>query len=214
MAETPLATLKKVIETEPLSPRAVNDAVPRDLETICLKCLEKVPSKRYASASELADDLRRYLHGEPINARPIRGLAQLWRWHRICQRNRDVRIQSATKLFGIPLVSIAFGHDPERGETHGHAKGIIAFGDVATGVIAFGTIARGLIAFGVIAIGVFGWGAIGIGVLACGAIAIGPVAGGGIAVGWISWGGLSVGYYAWGGFAAGVHAHGGVVWRW
>ena len=48
VAETSLATLKKVIETEPLSPRDLNDAVPRDLETICLKCLEKTPSQRYA----------------------------------------------------------------------------------------------------------------------------------------------------------------------
>ena len=59
-------------------------------------------------------------------------LNELWRWNRICRRNRDVRIQSATKLFGIPLVSIAFGRDPERGETRGHAKGIFAFGGVAT----------------------------------------------------------------------------------
>ena len=62
-------TVKQVIEVEPVSPSRIQYRVPRDLETICLKCLQKEPRKRYATAKEMADDLNRYLVGEPIRAR-------------------------------------------------------------------------------------------------------------------------------------------------
>ena len=62
-------TVKQVLEVEPISPSRVQYRVPRDLETICLKCLQKEPRKRYATAKEMADDLNRYLVGEPIRAR-------------------------------------------------------------------------------------------------------------------------------------------------
>ena len=83
-ADTPLQTLKQVVDAEPARPRLLNPSVPRDLETVCLKCLEKEPSRRYATALALADDLERFENGRPVLARPIGSLARGWRW---CRRN-------------------------------------------------------------------------------------------------------------------------------
>jgi serine/threonine protein kinase len=69
-ADTPVETFRQVLTEEPVPPRQLNSAVPRDLETICLKCLSKEPGHRYATAQALAEELTRYLEGRPILARP------------------------------------------------------------------------------------------------------------------------------------------------
>jgi WD40 repeat protein/predicted Ser/Thr protein kinase len=86
-AATPAETLHQVLYEEPVPPRQLNPAIDRDLETITLKCLHKEPGRRYASAAELADDLRRYRSREPIRARPVSAGGRLWRW---CRRNPAV----------------------------------------------------------------------------------------------------------------------------
>ena len=80
--ETPMETMRQVIDDEPVPPSRRVPRVPRDLETICLKCLEKTPARRYGSAGALVDDLRRYLDGEPIAARRTFAWERAVKWAR------------------------------------------------------------------------------------------------------------------------------------
>jgi WD40 repeat protein/serine/threonine protein kinase len=82
--QTPGDIIHAVAYQDPPRPQLLNAAIAADLETICLKCLEKEPSRRYATAQALADDLERYRHDQPIQARPVPGIERIWRW---CRRN-------------------------------------------------------------------------------------------------------------------------------
>jgi hypothetical protein len=76
--------LLQVLDDEPRPPRRLNDRIPRDLENICLKAMAKTPGRRYATATDLADDLRQFIRGEPVKARPAGWTQRLWKW---CRRN-------------------------------------------------------------------------------------------------------------------------------
>jgi ABC-type amino acid transport substrate-binding protein len=91
-ADTPLDTLVQVVGEEPVPPRRVNPQVPADLETVCLKCLEKEPARRYPSANAVAEELGRFEAGQPVLARPVGRLGRAWRW---CRRNPAVAGPSA-----------------------------------------------------------------------------------------------------------------------
>ena len=80
VAETPVDTLLQVAHNEPVTPRSLNPKIPKELETICLKCLQKHPKTRYATAKDLADDLNRWLEGHSIRAKPTGPLKRAWKW--------------------------------------------------------------------------------------------------------------------------------------
>lgn len=103
-AATAVQTQRQVVENEPVPPRQLNPAIDRDLETICLKCLEKEPVKRYTTAKEVAEEFTRYQQGRPIQARPITPVTRAWRW---CRRNRLVAGLGA--LAGSLLLVLAIG---------------------------------------------------------------------------------------------------------
>src|SRR5262245_55614013 len=96
-------TVGLVLTAEPEPPSRRNPLVPRDLETICLMCLEKDPQKRYASAQALADDLRRFQDGHPIQARRVSSRERLWRW---CRRNpAGAALTAAVAVLSLALAA-------------------------------------------------------------------------------------------------------------
>lgn len=103
IGSTLLETLELVRSQEPASVRQLQPRVPRDLDTICLKCLQKEPKKRYADAAALSRDLGHFLSGEPIEARPVGTLERFYRW---CQRNPRVAALSGAVLGLLITVAI------------------------------------------------------------------------------------------------------------
>jgi WD40 repeat protein/tRNA A-37 threonylcarbamoyl transferase component Bud32 len=106
---TVLETLEQVKTTEPVPPSRLVPGLPRDAETINLKCLQKDPSRRYESAAALAEDLRRYQAGEPIVARPVGSAERAWRW---CRRNPVVASLTAAVLllFAVGFAGVAWNY--------------------------------------------------------------------------------------------------------
>lgn len=97
-------TLTQVLNKEPVPPRTINPAVPRDLETICLKCLEKDWQRRYPKASELARDLDRFLLGEPVHARPAGQMEKLWRW--ACRHSVVATLATGLMVALVALIAL------------------------------------------------------------------------------------------------------------
>jgi hypothetical protein len=111
---TPLETLLQVRSREPAAPSSLKRQTPRDLETICLKCLRKEPERRYSSAQELADDLGRFVRGEPVAARPVGRLERVAKWMR---RNPTVACLSAVAVLAVvagTVASLLFGIEARR----------------------------------------------------------------------------------------------------
>jgi hypothetical protein len=118
-----------------------------------------------------------------------------------------IRRRASITIAHVPLYEISLGSDPARRQLRGHARAIIAIGDVASGVLAIGGYARGVIAIGGLATGLISVGGLSLGLLgAFGGLAIGGLAIGGAAVGGVAVGGSAAGYYACGAVTAGVHA--------
>lgn len=112
-ATTVVDTLKQVMEQEPVSPRILNPTVGRDLETICLKCLEKEPTRRYETARELADDLDRFLKYEPVAAQPIGRLERGWRWCRRHPAHAGMLAFACVALLAIVGVGVALAYQDQ-----------------------------------------------------------------------------------------------------
>lgn len=120
---TAMETVRMVVSQEPAAPTTIVPQIPRDLETICLKCLQKEPAKRYSTADALGDDLQRFLNGEPITARPISSTERLYRW---CRRNLVLASMMALAFIALcsgTVVSSYFAWQAsERAESEGIAK--------------------------------------------------------------------------------------------
>ena len=101
---TVLDTLEQVRVQEPLPPSRLQPNVPRDLDTVCLKCLEKAPRQRYATAGGLAEDLGRFLNGMPTLARPVPVWEQAWKWAR-----RRPAVAGLIALSGLAIVALVLG---------------------------------------------------------------------------------------------------------
>ncbi|HYV31986.1 MAG TPA: WD40 repeat domain-containing serine/threonine protein kinase, partial [Candidatus Binatia bacterium] len=126
MGATVAETLRAVQDAEPARPRGLNPAVPADLETICLKCLEKDPVKRYGTAQALADDLGRYLNDEPIEARPVGPAGKAWRW---CRRKPALASSLGVVLglilvlgFGGPVAAYRINQERRKAETQAYTS--------------------------------------------------------------------------------------------
>jgi eukaryotic-like serine/threonine-protein kinase len=113
--ENPLETLRLSQEREPERPRILQPALDRDLETICLKCLEKDPSRRFGSAEALAEDLQRWRTGEPIEARRTGGVERIVKWMRRKPATASLALVSVVALLALVGIAVAYSYNTELG---------------------------------------------------------------------------------------------------
>ncbi|WP_309387751.1 protein kinase domain-containing protein [Cerasicoccus frondis] len=178
-------------ELQPPSQRVSLDV---RLDAIVLRALERDPARRYFAASEFKTQLASLSEAPP--AQPPSTRYGLW---------RDLNYRTRASIFGLPLVHVATGVDPQTGRKR-IARGVIAVGEVAQGVVALGGLAMGVFAFGGVALGVFGYGGLVIALLAMGGLGIGLLgAYAGLAIAPLALGGLAIGWYASGGQGIGRH---------
>ena len=102
VAPSRAAMLNQVLHADPLPLRRLNAAIPAELETVCLKCLEKEPARRYATAAALAEEMARFLRGDPVLARPLSTTGHIWRWAR---RHKAASLAAASLFLGLAGVS-------------------------------------------------------------------------------------------------------------
>jgi serine/threonine protein kinase/formylglycine-generating enzyme required for sulfatase activity len=112
---TPIDTVMQVVAEDPVPPRRIQSRVPRDLETICLKCLHKQPRKRYASAEALADDLKRFLDDEPVLARPTPFWERAAKWAK--RRPTAAALLALMLVVGMGVVGVIWKEARERRDT-------------------------------------------------------------------------------------------------
>ncbi len=127
-AETPVQAIQQILEREPQRPSRINPRIDRDLETICLKCLNKEPKRRYVSAAALADDLERWLGAKPIQARPVGRIEQGWLW---CRRKPGlaaltalVAIFAGVVVVGTPIMLLRLAREQRKTERNLYAANL------------------------------------------------------------------------------------------
>ncbi len=154
-ASSPIGTVAMIPEVEPVSPRRLVPAVPRDLETITLKCLEKDPRRRYATAAELAADLGRYREGRPIAARPVRWPGRVLRWARRQPALAGLGLLVLTLLSALAIggvssawVQARLRQRAEQRETEALAEKELARGHLRAAIKTLDEMAAGLNALG------------------------------------------------------------------
>jgi hypothetical protein len=143
-------TLYQVLHEEPRRPRTLNDQVPRDLEAICLKAMAKDPARRYTVAAELAEDLRRFLDGEPVRARPASMLLRLYSWAQRIQRVREAgaamvfisTVLICWDLFASVLMLVGKLAPPNRLQAVLHLLGLSVFVFLPLLAIGVGTLSK------------------------------------------------------------------------
>jgi WD40 repeat protein/tRNA A-37 threonylcarbamoyl transferase component Bud32 len=124
-AETPLETVLQVLDREPERPRSLNPQIDADLEALCLKCLDKNPKGRYASAEALAEDLERWLAGEPLQARPARTWERVGRWARRRPAAAALAAVSGVALLAVGAVLVGFYYNARLQEANTNLEGLL-----------------------------------------------------------------------------------------